>query len=49
MSYLVDTNIVSELRKGPRANAGVVNWFAVVEYGAMYLSDLTIDQLMRGV
>ena len=27
MSWLVDTNILSELRKGDRADAGVRAWF----------------------
>lgn len=30
MSYLVDTNIVSELRKGRRCDPGVASWFAGV-------------------
>ena len=49
MSYLVDTNIVSELRKGPRANAGVIGWFAEVDDSDLYLSVLTVGELRRGV
>jgi len=49
VSYLVDTNIVSELRKGARANAGVVTWFADVADDEIYLSVLTVGELRRGV
>ncbi len=49
MSYLVDTNIVSELRKGPRANAGVVGWFSEVADADVFLSVLTVGELRRGV
>jgi predicted nucleic acid-binding protein len=28
MGYLIDTNILSEIRKRERANAGVREWFA---------------------
>ena len=28
MSFLVDTNVLSELRKGDRADANVAAWFA---------------------
>jgi predicted nucleic acid-binding protein len=49
VSYLVDTNIVSEFRKGPRANAGVIGWFAEVADADIYLSVLTVGELRRGV
>jgi predicted nucleic acid-binding protein len=49
MSYLLDTNIVSELRKGPRANPGVVSWIAAVEDTQLYLSVLVVGELRRGV
>ena len=49
MSYLVDTNVISELRKGPRANAKVRGWFRSVDDGALYLSVLVIGELRQGV
>ena len=49
MSYLVDTNVISELRKGERADAGVVDWFAEVEDDEIHLSVLTIGELRQGV
>ena len=48
MSYLVDTNVVSELRKRERADQGVVTWFRSREPGELYLSVLVIGELRRG-
>lgn len=47
--YLLDTNVVSELRKGPRANAGVVSFFAALQPEDIYLAVQTIGELRRGV
>ena len=47
--YLIDTNVVSELRKGQRADAGVRRWIADCDGDAMYLSVLTAGELRRGV
>ncbi|MEQ9498089.1 MAG: type II toxin-antitoxin system VapC family toxin [Deltaproteobacteria bacterium] len=49
MRFLVDTNVISELRKGERANPGVRSWFESVEDDALYLSVLVIGELRRGV
>ncbi len=49
MKFLVDTNVLSELRKGARANAKVVGWFRSVDDAAMYLSVLVIGELRQGV
>ena len=48
MSYLVDTNVVSELRKRRRANQSVVAWFREREPEELYLSVLVIGELRRG-
>jgi toxin FitB len=49
--YLLDTNVVSELRKAPagRANAGVVDWASSVSSGAMFLSVISAHELELGV
>ncbi len=49
--YLLDTNVVSELRKQDRANSGVIAFFKKVtsESEAIYLSVVTIGELQRGV
>jgi toxin FitB len=49
VSYLLDTNVVSELRKGDRANRGVVRWFGDVADEELYLSVLTAGELRRGI
>jgi toxin FitB len=49
LSYLVDTNVISELRKGKRADAAVRAWFAAVEDEDVFLSVLTVGELRRGV
>lgn len=49
MSYLIDTNVVSELRKGERANAGVRAWLAGVDGEALYLSVLVVGELRKGI
>lgn len=47
--YLLDTNIVSELRKGDRANSGVTAFFADLRAEETYLPVQTIGELRRGV
>ncbi len=48
MSYLVDTNVVSELRKKGRADRGVVDWVRAREPEELFISVLTIGELRRG-
>lgn len=47
--YLVDTNVISEARKGARANAGVLSFFRQGLYEQLYLSVQTLGELRRGV
>ena len=49
--YLIDTNVISELRKKARANSGVINFFkqAKLEKEPTYISVITIGELRRGV
>jgi predicted nucleic acid-binding protein len=49
--YLIDTNIISEIRKGSRANQGVQAFFREAEGDAraLYLSVVTVSELRRGV
>jgi toxin FitB len=49
--YLLDTNIISELRKQDRANPGITRFFRqIAEQEAIsYLSVITIGELRRGV
>ncbi|HEY6521634.1 MAG TPA: type II toxin-antitoxin system VapC family toxin [Roseiarcus sp.] len=44
--YLVDTNVVSEARRGSRQ---AVAWLRSVRSESIYLSALTLGEIMRGV
>lgn len=49
MSYLIDTNVISELRKGDRADPAVVSWFAGLADDEVFLSALTLGEIRRGI
>ena len=49
MSYLLDTNVISELRKGERADLNVRGWFGELADDEIFLSVLTIGEIRRGV
>jgi predicted nucleic acid-binding protein len=49
LSYLLDTNVISELRKGKRAERSVAEWFDGLADQEVYLSVLTIGEIRRGV
>jgi predicted nucleic acid-binding protein len=49
LSYLIDTNVISELRKGGRADSGVKSWFASLADEEIFLSVLTIGEIRRGI
>ena len=48
MSYLIDTNVLSELRKR-QPDAQVVRWMAERPATTLYLSVLTLGELRKGV
>ena len=49
MKYLLDTNVVSELRKGPRADRKVAQWFKGLESSDLFLSVLVVGEIRRGI
>jgi predicted nucleic acid-binding protein len=49
MTYLVDTNVLSELRKSARCDAGVAAWFAGVDDNEIFLSALAVGEIQRGI
>lgn len=49
MSYLLDANVISELRKGERADSNVSSWFVGLVEEEIYLSVLTLGEIRRGV
>ena len=49
MSLLLDTNVLSEVRKGRRANPSVALWFEGVPEEEIHLSVLVVGELRRGI
>jgi len=49
VTFLIDTNVLAELRKGARANPQVRRWFETVESDAIRLSAVTIGEIRRGI
>jgi predicted nucleic acid-binding protein len=47
--YLVDTNVISEARKGTKANLGVQQFFQATATEDIYLSAQTIGEIRRGL
>ena len=48
MSYLVDTNVLSELRRR-EPNQGVIQWFEQRPATTLYLSVLTLGEIRKGI
>ncbi len=46
--YLLDTNVVSELRK-PKPHGGVIAWITGLRDDQLYLSAVTIGELQAGI
>ena len=49
MSYLIDTNVLSELRKGPRSDPSVAAWFSSISGDQVFLSVLVIGEIRGGI
>ena len=49
MKFLLDTNVITEIRKGSRANAHVRSWFAALDPEAILLSVVTVGEIRRGI
>ena len=49
MAFLIDTNILSEVQKGERADPGVRDWYAGVDPSDLHLSVLVIGEVRQGV
>ena len=48
MAYLLDTNVVSELRK-PRPHGAVMEWLQQQESNQLFVSAVTLGELQAGV
>ncbi|MGI8525573.1 MAG: type II toxin-antitoxin system VapC family toxin [Pseudolabrys sp.] len=49
MNYLIDTNIISEVRKGAKCNPNVAAWYESIDDGDIYLSVLVLGEIRKGV
>lgn len=49
MSYLVDTNVISEVQKGSRANSNVSTWWKSTDSSDLFLSVVVIGEIYRGI
>ena len=49
--YLIDTNVISEVRKKSKANRGVIDFFktASEQNASLFISVITVGELRRGV
>ena len=47
--FLLDTNVVSELRKGERCDAGVREWFAAARADDLFVSVLVVGEIRQGI
>ena len=47
--FLLDTNIISEIRKGARCDPNVADWFRAIPDDEMFLSVLVIGEIRQGI
>ena len=49
MSYLIDTNIISEVRKGDKADSKVLTWWNEVDDDELWISALVLGEIRQGI
>jgi len=49
VNYLIDTNIISEVRKGRRCDPNVASWYEKIADANLYLSVLVLGEIRRGI
>lgn len=49
MGFLIDTNILSEVQKGDRADPGVRAWYDAADPRELYLSVLVLGEVRQGI
>ncbi len=47
--FLMDTNVISEVRKGARCDAHVRDWYSRVGEARLFISSLSIGEIRRGI
>ena len=49
MNYLIDTSIISEIRKGDRCDPNVASWYKKIEAATLILSVLVIGEIRKAI
>jgi toxin FitB len=49
LTFLIDTNVISELRKKTRCDGNVAAWYATVDSSGLHLSVLVTGEIRKGV
>ena len=49
MTFLIDTNTISEVRKGDRGDPAVATWWNGVSEDDLWLSSLVLGEIRKGV
>ncbi|MGB7079422.1 MAG: PIN domain-containing protein, partial [Xanthobacteraceae bacterium] len=49
MNVLVDTNVISELRRGRNAAPAVATWFAAIPPENVFTSVIVLGEIRRGI
>jgi predicted nucleic acid-binding protein len=49
VNYLIDTNIISEVRKGSACNPCVAAWYGSIDDESIYLSALVLGEIRKGI
>ena len=49
MKYLIDTNIISEVRKGAKCDQHVAAWYESIADADIYLSVLVVGEIRKGI
>ncbi len=49
MNYLIDTNVISEVRKGARCHPNVARWYSGINDASLYLSVIVLGEIRKGV
>jgi predicted nucleic acid-binding protein len=49
VNYLIDTNVISEVRKGAKCDSNVASWYGSIDDADIYLSVLVLGEIRKGV
>jgi predicted nucleic acid-binding protein len=49
LNYLIDTNVISEIRKGTRCDPTVAAWYSAVRPETLYTSVLVLGEIRKGI